>query len=123
MIDWRFLGGMAALMALAAWPAFHWVERFPGGQGGLAAGLGYSLVSLGVGYHWLRRNASRTIRRFAIVLVGGFLARALGLLVFALTLAYATGVNLAVALLTVVATHLVLGMAEIVYLHRTDALR
>ena len=122
MIDRRYLAGLVALMAVAAWPAWHWVDRFPGGRAGLVAGLVYSAVSLGLGHHWIVRSVSGPVRRFAIALLGGFLARVMGLLAFALAIAYATDANLAVALLTVVGAHLVFGMAEIAYLQRVDAL-
>lgn len=122
MIDWRFLGGLTALLAVAALPAWLLVESVDGGPAGLVAGLAFSLASTGLGFHWIRRSAGRGDRHFTTALLGGFLARVVALLAFAFALAFATTANLAVALLTVVATHLVLGLGEIVYLHRTDAL-
>ncbi len=122
MIDWRFLAGLSAVLALVAWLGRDLVDSLPGGPTGLLAGLAFSLVSLAAGYHWVRWSAGRGDRHFMTALLGGFLARIVGLLAFAVALAFATSVNLAVALLTVVAAHLVLGMGEIVYLNRTSAL-
>lgn len=122
MIDWRFLAGLVALLALTGWLAGPLVDGLPGGPAGLTAGLLFSLVSLAAGYHWVRWSAGRGDRPFMTALLGGFLARVLGILVFASALAFATRVNLSVALLTVVAAHFVLGVVEIVYLNRTGAL-
>jgi hypothetical protein len=122
MIDVRYLallGVLAALAAMAAWP---WVDHWPGGRDGLVAGLAFSLVSLGVGFHVLRRSARRGGSRFFAAVVGSTLARVAGLLALALVLTRSHDVHAGVALLTVVALHFALGTFEIVYLQRTDAL-
>lgn len=122
MIDWRFLGGLVALLALAGWAAWPLVDGLAGGPAGLLAGLAFSLASLALGFHGLRWGAARGQRHFMGAILGGFLGRVLALGVFALLLATVADAHLTVALLTVVAAHLVFGMAEIVYLQRTDAL-
>lgn len=122
MIDGRFLalmGGLAAAGAAAGWPL---VDRLEGGPQGLAAGLGFSIASFGLGHHWIRRSARRDPRRFVGALLGVFAARVVALLGFALVLALTTEAHLAAALLTVVAAHFALGAAEVVYLQRTDGL-
>ncbi len=93
MIDWRFVGGLAVLMAAVAAGAWQWVDRLDGGQAGLLAGLGFSFVSLVVGFHWIRWSVTRGHTKF-----------------------------MTVALLTIVAAHFVFGAAEIVYLNRTGNL-
>ncbi len=122
MIDWRFVGGLAVLMAAVAAGAWQWVDRLDGGQAGLLAGLGFSFVSLVVGFHWIRWSVTRGHTKFTIAVLGGFAARVVGLLAYALILAFATNVSVAVALLTIVAAHFVFGAAEIVYLNRTGNL-
>ena len=122
MIDWRFVGGLAVLVAGVAAGAWQWVDRFDGGQAGLLAGLSFSFVSLVVGFHWIRWSVTRGHTKFMIAVLGGFAARVVGLLAFALILAFATNVSVAVALLTIVAAHFVSGAAEIVYLNRTGNL-
>lgn len=122
MIDWRFVGGLAVLVAVVAAGAWQWVDRFDGGQAGLLAGLGFSFVSLVVGFHWIRWSVTRGHTKFMIAVLGGFAARVVGLLAFALILAFATNVSVAVALLTIVAAHFVFGAVEIVYLNRTGNL-
>ncbi len=122
MIDWRFVGGLAVLVAVVATGAWQWVDRFDGGQAGLLAGLGFSFVSLVVGFHWIRWSVTRGHTKFMIAVLGGFAARVVGLLAFALILAFATNVSVAVALLTIVAAHFVFGAVEIVYLNRTGNL-
>ncbi len=122
MIDWRFVGGLAVLMAAVAAGAWQWVDRLDGGQAGLLAGLGFSFVSLVVGFHWIRWSVTRGHTKFMIAVLGGFAARVVGLLAYALILAFATNVSVTVALLTIVAAHFVFGAAEIVYLNRTGNL-
>ena len=64
MIDGRFLAGLllvAALGGLAAWPL---VDHLNGGPAGLLAGIVFSVVSLGLGHHWIRRSARRAPGRF-----------------------------------------------------------
>lgn len=122
MIDVRYLGlllALAAAVAAAAWP---WVDRWPGGREGLVTGLAFSIVSLGIGFHVLRRSARRGGSRFFAAVVGSTVARVVGLLALALILAGEPGIHVGVALLTVVGLHFALGTLEIVYLHRTDAL-
>ncbi len=122
MIDWRFVGGIAVLVAAVAAGAWQWVDRFDGGQAGLLAGLGFSFVSLVAGFHWIRWSVTRGHTKFMIAVLGGFAARVIGLLAYALILAFATNVSVAVALLTIVAAHFVFGAVEIVYLNRTGNL-
>lgn len=122
MIDVRYLAlllALAAAVAAAAWP---WVDRWPGGREGLVAGLAFSIASLGIGFHVLRRSARRGGSRFFAAVVGSTVARVAGLLALALILAGEPGIHVGVALLTVVGLHFALGTLEIVYLHRTDAL-
>ena len=111
MIDGRYLIALTALATVAAGIAWPLVDRWPGGREGLAAGLAFSLVSLGAGYHALRWAARGGSSKFFAAVVGS-----------ALALAWATDAHVAVALLTVVGLHLVLGTFEILYLKRTDAL-
>jgi hypothetical protein len=122
VIDWRFVGGLAVLVAVVAAGAWQWVDRFDGGQAGLLAGLGFSFVSLVVGFHWIRWSVTRGHTKFMVAVLGGFAARVVGLLAFALILAFATNVSVAVSLLTIVAAHFFFGAVEIVYLNRTGNL-
>jgi len=122
VIHWRFLAWLGASMAGVAWPAWVWVDRFEGGQGGLVAGLAFTFLSVGAGYHALRWGARRGDRGFVTAALGSTVARLLAFVVFALIAAGATDVHVAVALLTAVAAHFVFGAFEIVYLKRTDGL-
>jgi hypothetical protein len=122
VIDGRYLIALTALATVAAGIAWPLVARWPGGRVGLAAGLAFSLVSLGAGYHALRWAARGGGSKFFAAVVGSALARFAGLFALALGLSWATDAHVAVALLTVVALHLVLGTFEILYLKRTDAL-
>ena len=122
MIDARYLLALTALATVVAGVAWPLVDRWPGGREGLAAGLAFSLVSLGAGYHALRWAARGGGSKLFAAVVGSALARFAGLFALALGLAWATDAHVAVALLTVVALHLVLGTFEILYLKRTDAL-
>ena len=122
MIDARYLAALTALATLAAAGAWPWVDRWPGGREGLLAGIAFSLVSLGAGYHALRWGARGGGSMLFAAVVGSTLARFAGLFALALGLAWATDAHVAVALLTVVALHLMLGTFEILYLKRTDAL-
>ena len=122
MIDGRFLGlllGLTVLGAVAGWPL---AGHLRGGPEGLAAGLGFAVLSFALGHHWIRWSAGRAPGRFVGAVLGLFAARVVALLGFALLLAFATGAHLTVALLTAVAAHFVLGAVELVYLKRTDAL-
>lgn len=121
-IDGRFLALLVALAAIPAIPAWLWVDRFDGGRAGLAAGLGFSLASLAVGHHWIRWSVAGESKRFVAAVTGSAAARLMATLAFALAVAFGTTANLAVALTTVVATHIVLGTVEIAYLQRTEAL-
>ncbi len=121
MIDPRFAGGLAVVLTAAAAAAWPLVGRLPGGHAGLAAGLGFSYVSLVLGLEALRRGIGRGPRATVTALLAAMAARTVALVAFALVVAFATRAHLALALLTVVATHLVVGVAEIVYLKRTDA--
>jgi fatty acid desaturase len=122
MIDARYLGLLTALAAVAGAAAWPWVDRWPGGREGLVVGIAFSLLSLGAGYHVIRRSARRGGTRFFAAVVGSTVARVLGLLALALALAATPGIHLGVALLTVVGLHFALGTFEIVYLKRTEAL-
>lgn len=122
MIDGRFLGTLAVSMAVAAVAGWTWVDRFAGGRAGLLAGLGFTFVSIGAGYHALRWGARADARRFLGAVIGSFTARIFGLLAFAIVVASTTDAHVAVALLTAVAAHFVFGAYEIVYLKRTGAL-
>ena len=122
MIDARYLMALAALAAVTAGIAWPLVDGWPGGREGLAAGLAFSVVSLGAGYHALRWGARAGGSKLFAAVVGSALVRFAALFALALGLAWATDAHVAVALLTVVALHLVLGTFEIVYLQRTDAL-
>lgn len=122
MIDGRFVAGLLAVAALGGLAARPLVDHVNGGPGGLLAGIVFSVVSLGLGHHWIRRSARRAPGRFVGAVLGAFAARVVALIVFALALAWGTGLDLTVALLTVVASHLTLGALELVYLNRTDAL-
>ncbi|HUF89451.1 MAG TPA: hypothetical protein VMR66_05670 [Gemmatimonadota bacterium] len=122
MIDVRYLALLLALAAAVATAAWPWVDRWPGGREGLVTGLAFSIVSLGIGFHVLRRSARRGGSRFFAAVVGSTVARVVGLLALALILAGEPGIHVGVALLTVVGLHFALGTLEIVYLHRTDAL-
>lgn len=122
-VDWRFLALLAGGTGIGAVPAWIWVARWEGGRAGLAAGLAFSLVSLALGFHWILWSAAGSPGRFAAAVLGSTLSRGVLLLAFALALAYGTAANLAVALLTVVAMHLVFGLVEIAWFQRTEALR
>ena len=122
MIDARYLIALTALAALAALVAWPLVDRWPGGREGLVFGLAFSLVSLGAGYHALRWGARSGGSLLFAAVVGSALARFAALLALGLALAWASDAHVAVALLTVVVLHLVLGTFEILYLKRTDAL-
>jgi hypothetical protein len=122
VIDARYLIALTALAALAAGVAWPLVDLWPGGREGLAAGLAFSLVSLGAGYHALRWGANGGGSKLFATVVGSMLARFAALFALAFGLAWGTDAHVAVALLTVVALHLALGTFEIVYLKRTDAL-
>jgi len=122
VIDVRFLALLAAGLAGGAALGWRWVTDVPGGPGGLAAGLAFSFASLGLGHHAVRRGAARGERPFLAAVLGGTAARVLALAAFALGLAYGTGLDLVVALLTVVAAHIVFGIVDVVYLQRTGAL-
>lgn len=122
MIDARYVIALTALAAVTAGIAWPLVDVWPGGREGLAAGLAFSLVSLGAGYHALRWGARGGGARLFAAIVGSTLARFAALFALAFVLAWATDAHVAVALLTVVALHLVLGIFEILYLKRTDAL-
>lgn len=122
MIDVRYLGALLALAVLVAGAAWPWIDRWPGGRAGLVAGLVFSLVSLGAGYHALRWGARGGDTKLFGALVGATLARLLGLAILGIALARGSAANLEVALLTVVGMHFVLGTFEILYLKRTDAL-
>jgi hypothetical protein len=121
VIDARFAAGLALVLGAAGALAWPWVGRFPGGHAGLLAGLGFSYASLVLGLAAIRWGLARNPRRLVTALLGAMTVRVLALLAFALVLGLATRAHLAVGLLTVVATHVVIGMAEIVYLKRTDA--
>ena len=121
VIDRRFAVGLAALLALGAVGAWPLVGRFDGGGAGLAAGLGFSFVSLVLGLSALRWALERSPRHVVNTLLGAMAARVVGLIAFALVIAFATRAHLAVALLTVVAAHIVVGGAEIAYLKRIGA--
>lgn len=122
MIDVRYLIALTALAALTAAVAWPLVDRWPGGHEGLIAGLAFSLVSLGTGYHALRWGARGGGSKLFAAVVGSALARFAALLAMGLALAWASDAHVAVALLTIVVLHLVLGTFEILYLKRTDAL-
>jgi hypothetical protein len=122
VIDARYLIALTALAAVIAGIAWPLVDRWPGGREGLAAGLVFSVVSLGAGYHALRWAARAGGSKLFAAVVGSTLVRFAGLFALALGLGWSTDAHVAVALLTVVALHLVLGTFEIVYLQRTDAL-
>lgn len=121
-MEWRFLALMAGGTALLALPAWFLVEDLDGGRAGLVAGVAFSLASVALGFHWIRWSVARDGRTFLVAVMGSMVARVVGLLVFALALAYGTTVNLVVALLTVVAMHVVFGFVEIGYFHRTEAI-
>lgn len=122
MIDGRYLALLIALAAAATAGLWPWVDHWPGGREGLLVGLAFSLLSLGVGYHVLRRSARSGGSRFFAAVAGGTVVRVLGLLALALVLAATPGIHLGVALLTVVGLHLGLGVFEILYLQWTEAL-
>jgi hypothetical protein len=122
VIDGRFLAGLLALAGVGGWAAWPLVDHLAGGPAGLLAGIAFSVSSLGLGHHWIRWSVRRAPGRFAGAVMGAFAARVVALIAFALGLAFGTGVDVTVALLTVVASHLTLGALELVYLKRTDAL-
>jgi hypothetical protein len=121
MTDRRFALALAvtlAVIGVAGWPL---AGRLPGGRTGLLAGLGFSFGSLVLGLAALRRGMARGPRHLVNALLGSMAARVVALIAFALVLATATRAHLAIALLTVVAIHLVGGAIEIAYLKRTGA--
>ncbi|HET9334555.1 MAG TPA: hypothetical protein VFQ21_13355 [Gemmatimonadota bacterium] len=122
MIDFRYLAALIAISAPAAAVAWLWVDRWPGGREGLVAGLAFSLLSFGAGFHALRWGARRGGSKFFAAVLGSTLVRLVALLALGLTLARAADADVTVALMTVVALHFVLGTFEIMYLKRTDAL-
>jgi hypothetical protein len=122
VIDWRFVGLLIGLLAASAVIGWIFVGEVDGGRPAFIAGLVFSMVSVAVGFHWIRWSASRRGTHFLAAALGGFLARVVGLLIFALALAAGTDLNLSVALLTVVVAHLVFGMAEVAYVNRTGGL-
>jgi len=121
VIDARFAAGLALILGAAGALAWPWVGRFSGGHAGLLAGLGFSYASLVLGLAAIRWGLARNPRRLVTALLGAMTVRVVAILGFALVVGLATRAHLAVGLLTVVATHVVIGMAEIVYLKRTDA--
>lgn len=121
-VDGRFLVLLVGITAVFAAPAWGLVDRFDGGRAGLGLGLAFSLASLAIGFHWIRWSAAGEAKRFVAAVMGSLTARVVATLVFALVVAFGTTANLAVALLTVVAMHIVFGMIEIAYFHRTEAL-
>lgn len=121
MIDTRFALLLALSLGAAGAAAWPLVDRLPGGTAGLLAGLGFSWASLVLGLAGLRWGLGRGPRGLVTALLGAMAVRVMALLAFALVLAFATSAHLAVGLLTVVAAHIVVGVAEIVYLKRTDA--
>lgn len=123
MIDGRFLVGLTGLVAVALVAAWPLAERFDGGPGGLAAGLGFAWLNLAVGHHWIRRSVTRGGTSFVAAVLGGSAARILGVALFAVVVATATRLDPTVALVATLAAHLGLGLAELLYLNRTDALR
>ncbi|HET6617257.1 MAG TPA: hypothetical protein VFH69_05560 [Gemmatimonadota bacterium] len=122
MIDARYLAALLALAGLVAAVAWPWIDRWPGGREGLLAGLAFSLVSLGAGYHALRWGARRGDTKLFGALVGATLARLVGIALLGIVLSRSSLANLEVTLLTVVVLHFVLGTFEILYLKRSDAL-
>jgi len=122
VINWRFVGALAVLLIVVAAGAWQWIDRFNGGHAGLLAGLGFSFVSLVAGFHWIRWSVTRGHSKFVIAVLGGFAARVVGLLAFALLLAFATDFSVTIALLTIVAAHFIFGAVEIIYLNRTGNL-
>jgi hypothetical protein len=121
VIDGRFAAALALVLAAGGLAAWSWTGRLPGGHAGLLAGIGFSYGSLVLGMAGIRWGLTRSPRHLVTVLLAAMAARVIALLAFALIVAFATGAHLAVALLTVVAAHVVIGPAEIVYLKRTDA--
>ena len=63
MIDGRFLAGLLALAALGGLAAWPLVDHLDGGPAGLLAGIAFSVVSLGLGHHWIRWSARRGVNR------------------------------------------------------------
>lgn len=122
MIDLRYLAAVTAIAATAAAVAWPWIDRWPGGREGLLAGLAFSLASSGAGYHALRWGVRRGGSRFTAAVLGSTLGRLVALLALGFGLARLPGPDVAVALVSVVALHFVLGTFEIVYLKRTNAL-
>ena len=122
MIDVRYLAALTAIAALAAAAAWPWIDRWPGGREGLLAGIAFSLASSGAGFHALRWGARRGGSRFFAAVLGSTLGRLVALLALGFVLARFSRPDVAVALVTVVALHFVLGTFEIVYLKRTNAL-
>jgi hypothetical protein len=121
VIDARFALALAALLALGGLAAWPLVGPLRGGATGLVAGLAFSFTSLVLGLGSLRWGLARSPRHVVMALLGSMAARVVALITFALVLALATRAHLAVALLTVVAAHIIVGWAEVVYLKRTGA--
>lgn len=121
-VDWRFLALLAGVTALFAAPGWVVVDRWDGGRQGMLAGTAFSLASLALGFHWIRWSVASGGKAFVVAVMGSMTARIVATLAFALGLAFGTVANLAVALLTVVGMHIVFGLIEIVYLHRTESL-
>lgn len=121
-IDWRFLALLVGGTAILAAPAWLVVDRWDGGRTGLLAGASFSLASLALGFHWIRWSVANGGKAFVVAVMGGTTARILATLVFALAVALGTSANPAVALLTVVAMHIVFGLIEIAYFHGTGSL-
>lgn len=103
-------------------PAAFLVDRWEGGLAGLAAGALFSLASGTAGWQWLLANVRRNPRRFVAAVFGSLLARLLAIGAFTAALVGIGGTDLAVALVTVAALHVVFGVVEIVYLHGTGTL-
>lgn len=121
-IDVRFLALLVGTTAVLAAPAWLLVDRWAGGREGLGAGVAFSLASLALGFHWIRWSVAEGGKAFVTAVLGGMTVRVLATLAFALGVAFGTGAHLAVALLTVVALHIVFGVVEIAYLHGTETL-
>ena len=122
-IDWRFVVLLTGLTALLTVPAWWGVDRWEGGREGLVAGVTFSLASLALGFHWVRWSVSDGGgESFVVAVLGSVTARVIATLVFALAVAWGTSADPAVALLTVVAMHIVFGLIEVAYFHRTETL-
>lgn len=121
-IDGRFLALLIGGTAILAGPAWLAVDRWDGGREGLLAGVGFSVASLALGFHWIRWSVARGGKTFIVAVMGSLTARVVATLVFAMAVALGTSADLVVALLTVAAMHVVFGMIEVAYLHGTEAL-